>query len=64
MTVTLSSCPEPENNGMSIPVGMAFTALDTQGSRRSADGLDFTGAANQSLSGLTNDWNWALRGAP
>jgi hypothetical protein len=64
MMVTLSDCPDPDYNGMQIQVGLAFTALDTQGSRRSADGLDYTGTSSQSVSGLMVDWRWALRGAP
>ena len=46
MTVTLSSCPDPDSNGTQVVVGLPFTALDTQGNRRSADGLDFTGASS------------------
>lgn len=64
MTVTLSSCPQPENDGMQFAVGLPFAALDTQGNRQSADGLDFTGSSSQSVGGLTIDWNWALRGTP
>lgn len=64
MTVTLSGCPDPASNGTQVQIGLPFSALDTQGNRQSADGLDFTGSSSQSAGGLTIDWNWVLRGTP
>jgi hypothetical protein len=64
MTVTLSSCPDPMWNGKLITIGLAFSAFDTAGGKVSADGLDYTGASSRSVSGLVQEWNWAMHGAP
>jgi hypothetical protein len=64
MMVTLSSCPDPMYNGQQFTIGLPFSALDTAGSKVSTDGLDYTGASSRSVGGLTQEWNWAMRGTP
>jgi hypothetical protein len=66
MTVRLSSCPPgaEQFEGADITIGLAFTALDTRGSRRSADGLDYTGSSSQDQSPLMVNWNWSMHATP
>ena len=64
MTVTWSNCPDPQYNGQQATVGLPFVALDTGDTSVSADGLDYTGASSRSAGGLTQEWNWAMRGTP
>lgn len=64
MTVTLSSCPDPMWNGKQVTIGLPFSAFDTVDSKTSADGLDYTGASSRPSGGLTQDWRWAMHGAP
>jgi len=66
MDVVLTNCPpgqeDLEGDAIQIPVGVP--AIDSQGFHTSTDGIVYDGSATRSGPGVSETWNWSLRGAP
>jgi hypothetical protein len=67
VTLTLSSCEDPDFNGetRTVPVVQGGAAPFTTGQapQQSPDGIHYDGSYSQSASGISTEWTWVLTGS-